>query len=238
MQTRYLLAIQQLTKVGFPGVGAKSVRQLYDLLPSETGAIDEAAAANQVIAAYEQLRKLPRNSKFIPLDREGFSRAVEQADTLLANCKVHGVETIGCDDLSYPSRLLTIEDRPLVIYAKGNLSALNPTRAVAFVGTREPSDYGRKADGVVVLETDVKGGTMHTVKFTQLQRRTLACFKHPPKYADHPKAQGNQLLLREGKAMPLGSPEEINAFLAHLGKVPEKRAVVSHSIASNQPTLF
>jgi DNA processing protein len=212
------------------------------------------------------------------------------------------------------------------------LSALNPTRAVAFVGTREPSDYGRKAgeklallltqaglnivsglaigcdtighracldshgqtvavlaggldhiypkenkglaseildkggcwlaehpvgvrpqsnffverdrlqsglsDGVVVLETDVKGGTMHTVKFTQLQGRTLACFKHPPKYADHPKAQGNQLLLREGKAMPLGSPEEINAFLAHLGKVPEKRAVVSHSIASNQPTLF
>lgn len=35
------------------------------------------------------------------------------------------------------------------------------------------------SDGVIVVETGVKGGTMHTVRFSQEQRKPLACVKHP-----------------------------------------------------------
>ena len=37
------------------------------------------------------------------------------------------------------------------------------------------------SDAVVVVETGIKSGTMHTVKFCIEQKRILACISHPPK---------------------------------------------------------
>ncbi|MBK7867213.1 MAG: DNA-processing protein DprA [Ignavibacteriales bacterium] len=50
----------------------------------------------------------------------------------------------------------------------------------------------------VVIETDVKGGTMHTVKFTKEQNRLLYCISHPLDKITQ-KAYGNQLLLEKVK---------------------------------------
>ena len=38
------------------------------------------------------------------------------------------------------------------------------------------------ADRVLVIETDVKGGTMHTVGYSQKHSRPLACISHPDNY--------------------------------------------------------
>lgn len=62
---------------------------------------------------------------------------------------------------------------------------------------------------VVVVETDVKGGTMHTVRFSQEYHRKLVCFDHPPQHRGHDKMQGNQKLIREGSAVPVTGKEEI-----------------------------
>ena len=68
------------------------------------------------------------------------------------------------------------------------------------------------SDAVIVVETDVTGGTMHTVRFCLEQGKLLACIKHPSKYADQPQTQGNQLLLRRGQALPIFDQASLNSF--------------------------
>ncbi|MGH4121707.1 MAG: DNA-processing protein DprA [Clostridium sp.] len=62
---------------------------------------------------------------------------------------------------------------------------------------------------VIVVETDIKGGTLHTVGDALLQNRILACYKHPDKYLNEKQSQGNQMLISEGKAIPLANEIDI-----------------------------
>lgn len=45
---------------------------------------------------------------------------------------------------SYPFRLLRDPSHPPILYCKGDPNALSQEKAVAIVGTREPTDFGRK----------------------------------------------------------------------------------------------
>ncbi len=73
------------------------------------------------------------------------------------------------------------------------------------------------SNAVFVIETDVKGGTMHTVKFCLEQKRILACLDHPEKFAiNNSKSQGNKVLIRDGKAMPIFDVDSIDAFMSKI----------------------
>ena len=65
------------------------------------------------------------------------------------------------------------------------------------------------AQGVIVIETGVEGGTMHTVRHATEQGRTVAAIAHPPEMRGLPKARGNQLLIGEQRALPLESREDL-----------------------------
>jgi DNA processing protein len=88
-------------------------------------------------------------------------------------------------------------------------------------GTRAQRSYFVERDrlqagmsgGVIVVETDTDGGTMHTVRFAQTQSRPIACLAHPPEFVGSEKTRGNQLLLREGRATPLSTAEDLCAFI-------------------------
>ncbi|MEA2045512.1 MAG: DNA-processing protein DprA [Euryarchaeota archaeon] len=54
--------------------------------------------------------------------------------------------------------------------------------------------------GVFVVETSIKGGTMHTVKSCKEQKRALMVLKHPPDLIGHPKTHGNTQLISEKRA--------------------------------------
>jgi DNA processing protein len=69
------------------------------------------------------------------------------------------------------------------------------------------------SDGVFVIETDVKGGTMHTVRFAREQRRPLACVSHPDKWLSEDKTRGNQKLIAEGWATPIADGPALLTFL-------------------------
>lgn len=68
------------------------------------------------------------------------------------------------------------------------------------------------SSAVVIIETDIKGGTMHTARFCLEQKKILACINHPPDRRTF-KSQGNQKLISEKKAIPLKTPEELDDFL-------------------------
>jgi DNA processing protein len=91
-----------------------------------------------------------------------------------------------------------------------------------FVGQKPLANYFVERDrlqaglsnGIIVVETDIKGGTMHTVKFAKENKRRIAAFNHGrPELLHHPKTQGNQMLIREGTAFSLGTKEEIDNYL-------------------------
>ncbi len=92
------------------------------------------------------------------------------------------------------------------------------------------------SDGVLVIETDVKGGTMHTVDFSQKQRRSLACIDHPPQLRDEVQAQGNQRLINQGVAVPIADQPSLSRFLASIDAPPpeiqqaESAAVVEQQL--------
>lgn len=74
---------------------------------------------------------------------------VRQAETLaraeqeIAYCERHGVEVLTYLDPDYPTPLKYIHDAPLLLFKKGAIS-LNAQPAVAIVGTRRATDYGRQ----------------------------------------------------------------------------------------------
>ena len=69
------------------------------------------------------------------------------------------------------------------------------------------------SDAVIVGESGLKSGTMHTVGFCEKQGRQLACIKHPEKYADLQSAEGNRMLIEEERAKPLIDKNDLKEFL-------------------------
>lgn len=75
---------------------------------------------------------------------------------------------------------------------------------------------------VIVVETDIQGGTMHTVSFAEKQKRILAAIKHPPGRDQHPKSRGNTMLIEEGRAVPLSDASDVESLIHKISKSVER----------------
>lgn len=82
--------------------------------------------------------------------------------------------------------------------------------------------------GVIVVETGVKGGTMHTVNACIANKRELASINHPI-HCFSDKSEGNQYLISSGKATPIYNKEEVDLFLTKL-----KGRFISEASAKNK----
>lgn len=58
--------------------------------------------------------------------------------------RTQGVDVLHPLMPSYPKRLLRNQSHPPILYCKGKLDSLNPEKAVAIVGTRTPTEFGRR----------------------------------------------------------------------------------------------
>lgn len=72
------------------------------------------------------------------------------------------------------------------------------------------------SDAVLVIETGLRGGTMHTVRFAREQGRSLACVDHPERLLSEDEVKGNQQLIRDGHASPIADASALNDFLQGL----------------------
>ena len=115
---------------GLGGVGFKKLA---------TSFADPTEAFFASKAKLEQIEGLHRDV----IDRlVNFSGWVEIADEL-RRVRNAGVEILRFTSPSYPARLRMITDPPPLLYVKGALAAADD-RAVAIVGSRSASDYGRR----------------------------------------------------------------------------------------------
>ena len=69
--------------------------------------------------------------------------SVENIEKSAQKCQKLEINCVSYLDLNYPKCLKQIDDMPLVLYYKGDLSLLNKP-CVAIVGTRKPTAYGRE----------------------------------------------------------------------------------------------
>ena len=82
---------------------------------------------------------LPRNA----IEQLLYQRARLDLDAELAKIEAEGVRVITCQDADYPDHLRHIDQPPPLLYVKGALEAADRW-AVAVVGTRHASAYGRE----------------------------------------------------------------------------------------------
>ena len=84
--------------------------------------------------------------------------------------------------------------------------------------------------GVFVVETGIKGGTMHTVKFCKEQKRILIVLRHP--MSEHPKTSGNAQLISEKQAdIVFENDDDIDLVISEMKRV--KRELLNQDKKKN-----
>lgn len=120
-----------LTKI--KGIGPKLSRTLL----AYNGSIDEIFRSSK-----KQLLAIPNIGEALAesiISKSYLKEAEEEYNFVLK----HGIETAWIEDKNYPKRLKNCDDAPILLYYKGT-AALNPTKAIGIVGTRNATHYGRK----------------------------------------------------------------------------------------------
>jgi len=173
-----------------PGIGPRLTAALLERFGSAAAALHASAA---------QLCEVPYIS---PRLAELLTQALTRSDATaeLERLDRHGVRLIALGTPEYPPALANIPDPPHLLYVRGTLTAAD-AKAVALVGSRHCTDYGRRVAarlsaglaraGVTVISGLARGidGVAHRAVL-QAGGRTLAVLAgglsriYPPEHAD------------------------------------------------------
>ena len=75
---------------------------------------------------------------------DGLAAAAADAAGVVARLRADGIAVLTIDDDAYPARLRTVEEPPHVLFVRGDPAALAAPHAIAIVGTRRPTEPGRR----------------------------------------------------------------------------------------------
>ncbi|MHB1425032.1 MAG: DNA-processing protein DprA [Gemmataceae bacterium] len=171
-----------------------------------------AAALRATVAELSSIPYVtPRVAENIQQAAQGSSAAEE-----LERMERHGVRLIARGSPEYPPLLATINDPPYLLYVRGSVTAAD-ANAVALVGSRHCTDYGRRVAsrlsaglvraGVTVISGLARGidGTAHRAAL-EAGGRTLAVLAgglsriYPPEHAELARqVEASGALLTESK---------------------------------------
>ncbi len=78
---------------------------------------------------------------------------------------------------------------------------------------------------VIPVQTDIEGGTMHTVRFAETQKRLLFCPTPPQQESSRKEYAGIWQLIRSGRAKPF-DPEVLTQIREHKSRLIQEHALV------------
>jgi DNA processing protein len=129
-QAAETFTLQWLALVLTPGLGPTKARRVVEFFGNVqnvfTASLTELEAAGLHASSAQSL---------------GTGRSLELAQEELIRANGAGARIISLDDPHYPTQLKQIYDPPLVLYLRGNESAISEA-GIALVGTRHPTPYG------------------------------------------------------------------------------------------------
>lgn len=117
-----------------PKMESRKITYLLDVLND----IDTVYKATE--QQYETVPGLSKEDRKNLLDK-----SLTRADKIIEYCQNLKVRILTYPEQDYPSVLRKIFDPPYVLYTKGNFTFDDETLSIGVVGSRIPSDYGRKA---------------------------------------------------------------------------------------------
>ncbi len=131
-------ALEPLLRLALvPGIGPNRLTMLARRFGSAERVLAASRAELAAVAGVgdELVRRLRAASE---------PAAVERVSSALSAMERMEAVALTPDDLSYPESFRVLADPPYLLFAAGDLTLLGE-RAVAVVGTRQPTDYGRRA---------------------------------------------------------------------------------------------
>ncbi|WP_159467636.1 DNA-processing protein DprA [Dyadobacter sp. 3J3] len=130
-----------LALVNTPGIGSVTIRQLI----SYCGSSEKVFSSD-----YKKLIKIPGVGDKVArsiLRKEGLAEAEKEWQ----NCLKSGAKLHFFSDTTYPNRLKSLYDAPVVLYSKGNFD-YNSYRTVGIVGTRQVTEYGKSVTENIIKD--------------------------------------------------------------------------------------
>ena len=142
--------IYYLTRV--EGLGSVRIKRLIDKFGNARNVFDSSA---EDIAAVENISiKL---ADAILYSQNEFVDFTIDYEKILKKLKKIGAYTVTYEDDSYPWLLKKTYDPPIILYSRGPLSDGSLEPCMSIVGTRKPSDYGKKVAEGFAKELAVMG---------------------------------------------------------------------------------
>lgn len=87
----------------------------------------------------ERAKKIKQFDKWVSVDK------------IIKTCESQGIKIYSFTDIEYPKLLKEIYDPPVVLFCKGEIK-LEDHNAIAVVGSRKPTEYGRRVTEALVSE--------------------------------------------------------------------------------------
>lgn len=133
-----------LTLVSLPGLGCTLIHRLLAVFSTPAAVLAAGKAVTRVEGVGGKL-----TSSFV--DQSVLARARAWAEQEYERVSAQGILLLCPADARYPSLLKTIHDPPVLLYVKGNVSCLQKP-AVAIIGSRAASSYGKRISGLLGRE--------------------------------------------------------------------------------------
>jgi DNA processing protein len=113
-----------------------------------------ALRAQQLLVRHQSAKNIFQlNQKVLKPSIQGFpdkiiqkilsKDALKDAEDEILFCNKNGIKIISLQNSNYPARLKALEDRPSIIYTKGEIFP-QIQKTIAIVGTRRSTDYGHR----------------------------------------------------------------------------------------------
>lgn len=142
-----------LLLLGIKGIGTKKLADIWNAIGFMHVDVEDLLGDDKKIL--ELLNSLSPKKE---ISLEDVSYAREYAKRISQLCAEYAIGIIGKEDPLYPEKLSSLPKAPFVLYYKGNVQILNKMPSVAVIGTRAPSDTGKKVAmrlGAVLGERDI-----------------------------------------------------------------------------------
>jgi DNA processing protein len=145
--------------VSVQGLGPITLEHLLERVGSPSDVVAVARGSGGARALVAASADAEQSWRSMPSGvAEAIVAAANRGPEILGQIEALGLRVVALGDPEYPLRLAAIEIPPLVLFVRGNVDALGAARSVAVVGTRRPTEGGRRTGARIAAAIARAGG--------------------------------------------------------------------------------